>query len=216
MPVILVKLPRSGSTYLTDLLNQIPWLYLSKEIVQSKDPLKYSASDINEHLRQALVKPMEKIAYRHHILPSSRYMEDFVLKKKHLVKLQAVGFSINLEHVPHVNWTYILQSQPTPRVVLYMRTNLAKLAISAIKGELMHHICLKSNIRVSDESCVIPSQIHVSRQNFTFQLSRWLHRQSQQLVQVDKVFIQRAIPVLHVSYEMLQQNQTASMDVRYR
>eukprot|EP01031_Cornospumella_fuschlensis_P029185 gene29186-35223_t len=139
-------------------------------------------------------------------------MEDFVLRNKYLVGLQAVGFTINTEHILHANWTFILDKQPAPRVVLYMRTNLAKLAVSAIKGEMMHHMCLKSNLRVSDKSCTIPSQIYVSKQNFTFQLSRWLQRQTKQLIEVDKVFKQRNISVLHVSYEMLQLNRTTTMN----
>lgn len=117
IPVLVVKLPRSGSTWFTEMLNKyvstpfvtiaheftssfrIPWLYISKEVVQHRDVGEFSFAQIEQHLRNALIRPTDKLAAAGRLLPTGRFMEDFVTNLKMLSSLKAVGVSLNVEHV---------------------------------------------------------------------------------------------------------------------
>lgn len=52
---------RTGSTWLTEQLNAIPYVYISKEIIQGSDVGKFNTTMIEDHLIQALKKPTGKI-----------------------------------------------------------------------------------------------------------------------------------------------------------
>lgn len=109
------------------LIFRFPDVFISKEIVQSSDRstlsvevrgiLFYSKNDmstfyfnvfhichqrVESHLAQALSVPTDKYSRIGSVLPSGRFMEDFVVSSKVLRSnnLTAVGFSLNPEHLP--------------------------------------------------------------------------------------------------------------------
>ena len=53
------------------------------------------------HIHRALIKPTDKLSRSTHILPSSRFVEDFILHPtyKILSLLEVVGITLNPEHV---------------------------------------------------------------------------------------------------------------------
>ena len=77
IPIILFKLPRTGSTWLTERLNSIPNVYISKEIIQRSDSTMYTAIDQQNYLIQALNEPIGKISDKDKIIPSTRYFQDY-------------------------------------------------------------------------------------------------------------------------------------------
>jgi len=98
-PVVIIKLPRSGSSWFTSLLNQLEYVYLTKEIVQRKDKRKNQPSVVLSHLIKALAEPSSKIAFSSTSKYfSGRYWEDYILKGKSQKSLQVLGFTLNPEH----------------------------------------------------------------------------------------------------------------------
>lgn len=104
---------------------RVPNVFISKEIMQGGDVGKYSKDTIEQHFAMALRVPSDKLSHSNNpqlqsqspissssssslssnifpqhfpMLPSSRYMEDYVYSGKAMSKLHAVGFSINVEH----------------------------------------------------------------------------------------------------------------------
>jgi hypothetical protein len=99
--ILLFKLPRSGSSWLTDKLNSYPNVFISKEILQTNDSLRMSAKRIERHLISALQRPTDKaVPSKSRWFPyTTRYLEDYIYKGKFARKMDYVGFSINPEHV---------------------------------------------------------------------------------------------------------------------
>jgi hypothetical protein len=99
--ILLFKLPRSGSSWLTDRLNSYPNVFISKEILQTNDSLRMSAKRIERHLISALQRPTDKaVPSKSRWFPyTTRYLEDYIYKGKFARKMDYVGFSINPEHV---------------------------------------------------------------------------------------------------------------------
>jgi hypothetical protein len=89
--LVVLKLPRSGSTWLAESLNRLPSVFISKEILQQGDtttilpltsPSSASkdttyASSVLSHLASALDKPMGKFAKRNNFLPDG-YMHTYL------------------------------------------------------------------------------------------------------------------------------------------
>lgn len=99
-PVILLKLPRSGSSWFTSLLNQHDFVYITKEIIQGKEKGRVIPDAELNHLVKALVEPSPKIAFSAFKYFSGRYWEDYILKGKYQSSLRLLGFTLNPEHVP--------------------------------------------------------------------------------------------------------------------
>jgi hypothetical protein len=161
--VVLLKLPRSGSTWLTELLNSHKAVFLSKEIIQSGDiPLdgpqeihKTSLVDVESFLASALQRPMGKFKRRHMVFPGGRFFHDYFQSFKFLRPLKAVGFSLNPEHLRglSVDWSHVLPT-PTSRgegpgnniVLVHLeRTNVVKMVISKHRGDIIHQSGCENN-----------------------------------------------------------------------
>lgn len=98
-PVVILKLPRSGSSWFTSLFNQLEYVYVTKEIVQGKDKDLYNTNTLLTHLIKALSEPSSKIAFSSFKYLSGRYWEDFIFKGKLRTSLRILGFTLNPEHV---------------------------------------------------------------------------------------------------------------------
>jgi hypothetical protein len=96
--LIVFKLPRSGSTWFTERLNSEASIYVSKEIIQSADAFNYSLQERASHVAEALKQPTDKLARKHSLLPSGRFVEDYVSSFKLFHRLTVVGLTLNPEH----------------------------------------------------------------------------------------------------------------------
>ena len=118
--VLILKLPRSGSTWLTELLNGHHDVFMSKEIIQRSDvpDLLAAAMDssrgpreVEAFLKQALSLPTTKYRLRHKLFPGGRFFEDYIAAGKALRSspVPVVGATLNPEHLygSNVNWTNV-------------------------------------------------------------------------------------------------------------
>ena len=60
--VMILKLPRSGSTWFTELLNSCPSVFSSKEIIQAEFDVEFGPQDRLRHLKRSLVWPTGKMS----------------------------------------------------------------------------------------------------------------------------------------------------------
>lgn len=60
--VMIFKLPRSGSTWFTELLNALPTVFISKEIIQAELDVAYTQHERLRHLKRALIWPTGKMS----------------------------------------------------------------------------------------------------------------------------------------------------------
>ena len=97
--LIVVKLPRSGSSWFTESLNDKHYVYIAKEIVQTNESKALSGKRLETHLHSALLSAEDKAIASNQWLPTGRYLEDYWWRMKFLNRLDFVGFSLNLEHV---------------------------------------------------------------------------------------------------------------------
>lgn len=136
-PVIIFKLPRTGSSWFTQELNRyptiklsplftlfsdlyfswsimfsIPTVYISKEILQRSDHGKFSSEEMEAQLIQALTSPTGKMSSKDRLSPDGRYIEDYLMHKtlKPFRSLDVIGFSVNPEHCRSKNNSYLFFS----------------------------------------------------------------------------------------------------------
>lgn len=192
-PLIILKLPRSGSSWLTEKLNEIPSVYISKEIIQRSDRDRFSTQEMEDHLIRALRYPMGKLSDTRRILPSGRYFEDFLFHKtlKVFRSLNVIGFTVNPEHCKFINWDKVITSTSNVKIVVLRRRNVIKSAISGHLGQKMKYHCGVSNLKAigtikkilrlsSQESvCDVPDIVEWSAQDFVKHVSRWRQRYSE-------------------------------------
>jgi len=100
VPVVIFKLPRTGSSWFTQELNNMATVFISKEILQRGDHGRYSAAEIEAQLIQALTAPTGKMSSKNRWSPDGRFVEDYLAHKtlKPFRTLDVVGFSVNPEH----------------------------------------------------------------------------------------------------------------------
>ena len=137
VPLIVLKLPRSGSSWYSQILNEFPTVFLSKEIIQKHDSVfKASESEvIVQHLIKALKTPTDKFSSRKNFIPSGRFFEDYIGRWKYLLTLQVVGFSLNPEHLDLNILSKLLKAVPKTKVVVLERINYVKSALSDLRGK---------------------------------------------------------------------------------
>ena len=64
--------------------------------------------------------------------------------------LACVGFTLNVNRKPGIDYAAVAASAPDVRVVAYLRTNRVKAAVSRVRGKLLDAVCGYNNIRVGD------------------------------------------------------------------
>jgi LPS sulfotransferase NodH len=216
IPVVLLKIPRSGSSWFTSELNALPSVYISKEIVQGEDAESFSTTEIEAHLIAALRGPKGKLSNSRAYFPDSRYMEDYLKPMswswKPMTNLQVVGFSVNPEHIPDVDWSRIKAAVPELRVIALARSNIIKSAMSGFTGELLKEKCGSANLRAGDKrigGCdgAIPVKVPWSYADFLLHIKNWKARADHFDHTVEKVGeVVGTKNLQRVHYEDLQQD----------
>ena len=89
-------------------------IFISKEIVQRSDGNNFAASVVEDHFINALKKPVGKLYSTEHILPSGRFVEDYILHKgmKPFREMDMIGFTLNPEHSEGIDWERIAKYVP--------------------------------------------------------------------------------------------------------
>lgn len=157
--------------------------------MQSGDSGHFTVDEQLKTFQKALSKPVDKLAYIHKWIPSTRFMEDYIFHPslKLLKRLEIVGFTLNPEH-SQVNWSSLVRGVPNLRLVLFVRGNLMKIAISGtcysrvqfadhrcfimelsvtthhttdIRGQRMKQQCGSSNLKTTMRDCHLPEQLHL-------------------------------------------------------
>ena len=269
IPLIIIKLPRSGSSWFTDSMNSHPSVYLSKEIVQRSDTLwlkaahahtpstdaaalgagaragggdgregedlpvtpkasdlsQFTAQDIESHLISALSRPLGKLSTSASLLPSSRFVSDYITHKtfKPFRTLKVLGFTLNLEHLTEtaqVDWGAITKAVPHCKVVLLLRSNLVKTAISGYTGTINRRSkgCGESNLRSSSSSipgCNPVSLVGWDVQALSNEVTIWQERYRKLINSVEaNPFLNERL-VHRIYYEELQIDQQASLQTLF-
>lgn len=123
VPVAILKLPRTGSSWFTEILNAIPSVYISKEIMQQSDVGKYTPREVEDHLIRALRRPTDKLARRDSWLPSGRFNVDYIQPWKFLHKLDIIGFTLNPLHCSDADYARLAQEIPQMKVRCFACTD---------------------------------------------------------------------------------------------
>lgn len=211
VPVVILKLPRSGSTWFTSELNAFSTVFLSKEIVQGNDSKVFGQIDVENHLIKALTRPVGKLSNSKNILPDSRFMEDYILpthnwRWKPLYKTHLVGFTVNPEHVPNIDWSRVAREVPGIRVVALLRNNLIKTAISDYTGKNLKEKCGSANLRHQQTDCKGDVRVPWTAGQFVREVNRWHSRRKAFLASVEAVqkAVNQAGDAVVVTYEGMQ------------
>jgi len=155
--LMVLKLPRSGSSWFTQLLNAQSDVYVSKEIIQRTDTVDrfITYSEVTHYLTRALLQPKDKFSNRFHWWPSGRFMEDYIVPMKFLRPIRAIGFTLNPEHVEEVlNGKLVSipelakdRGVKNIKVIHFTRSNIVKTMISGLAGARAKEICGSANLR---------------------------------------------------------------------
>ncbi|KAJ1409249.1 hypothetical protein B484DRAFT_456132 [Ochromonadaceae sp. CCMP2298] len=198
--IVVLKLPRSGSTWFTQILNEHPDIYISKEIVQAHDVGHFTLQQVEAHLARSLVQPAGKLSKSFtHI---GRYVEDYVLPGKIFKKMHAVGFTLNPEHVKGINWAKVLPKDRDVKVIIFARSNIVKNVVSGIRGKMMKDDCGRANMRLGSE-CELPVTMGIDADTLLREAQSWQTRYAEFFhLSADPQL--RRLPTMHVHYEELQ------------
>lgn len=108
-----------------------------KEIIQGADVELSSTIEKQNIIHRALLKPTDKLAQRHYWYPTTRFLEDYIFHPtiKILSKLEVIGCTLNPEHAI-IDWSAAVRGVPGVRIVLFVRGNLIKVALSGMSAPL--------------------------------------------------------------------------------
>jgi hypothetical protein len=212
VPVVVLKLPRSGSTWFTDTMNKYDNIFLSKEIVQRSDGSKYPASTVEDHFINALKKPMGKLSSTDNVVPSGRFMEDYIFHSsmKPFREMDVIGFTLNPEHSEGIDWDRIAKNVPKFKVVVLGRSNLVKSAISGYTGAAIKSECGSSNLRASGD-CDPKIDVPWTTAELASEVRQWQTRYDAFDLSVQNHPALSSRVVHHMYYEELQEDPTGAM-----
>lgn len=218
VPVVILKLPRSGSSWFTSELNAFSRVYLSKEIVQGEDFKTFEQGEIEDHLIQALTRPVGKLSNSGKVLPDARFVEDYMLpthnwRWKPFHRMHMVGFTVNPEHIPSIDWSRVAREVPGLKVVALLRNNLIKTAISDYTGRAMKERCGSANLRHDQNDCRDDIQVPWGTQQLLSEVGRWHSRRRGFLKAVEAVqkAVDPASDALLVTYESMQVDRAGTL-----
>jgi LPS sulfotransferase NodH len=208
-PLVILKLPRSGSSWVTEELNEIPTVFISKEIVQHGDRSAFGVSDMEQHLARALQRPTGKLSSVGDFLPTGRFFEDYLLHKsmKPLQTLRVLGFTVNPEHCKDVQWRRIQEAVPQLRMVALVRSNVIKSALSGYRGKQTQALCGSANLRISTlNNCTLPATVDWTLVEFTREVTAWQDRYDEFAKVIRQISALERVAVTPVYYEDMQLN----------
>jgi hypothetical protein len=120
------------------------------EVVRSKVSV-YNSTDesISASLKRLKTQVRHGGKYIASLLPSGRFRDDFIISGKFLRPIDTLGLSVNMEHCKGVVWKEVFAEVPLSslKVVVYHRTNVVKMAISADLGMAAKKQCGSANVR---------------------------------------------------------------------
>lgn len=106
-------------------MRSLPYTYVTKEIVQRGDYINSSSEaivnpqqqifEVQNHLHDALLRPLSKYSSKQRFFPDGRYMEDYLFHpEKYLYGLHYIGYTINPEHLTHFEGKSHVKSSLAP------------------------------------------------------------------------------------------------------
>ena len=149
------KLPRSGSSWVTSLV-QAPALHITEEVITGKRSQSHGVAECEAHLKLALLEPVGKVGSVDAVARLAERAAAGDVARPLCARprgsgapcLACVGFTLNPNRKPDVDYVAVAKSAPDVRVVVFLRTNRVKAAISRVRGKLLDSVCGYNNIRV--------------------------------------------------------------------
>ncbi|KAJ8605438.1 hypothetical protein CTAYLR_003320 [Chrysophaeum taylorii] len=144
--LIVLKNPRSGSSWFVQLLNSVPSVFVTEEILTSKSQIHKNLTLVEAHLLRALEVPMTRFGRSH--VPRSA-------SSKKPTKWDVVGFTLSPKRAIGIDLGRLSRRA---KVVVYERTNKIKQAIAYYRGRRLRKKCGYNNIR---EECRLAPKVRV-------------------------------------------------------
>jgi len=197
IPVLVFKIEASGSTWMTSKFNEYKGVFITREI-------------FHENTRGDYQKEGQSYLMNSFSTPTLSYGLKWNNKvKKPVEDFYVLGATVNPFWAKFLNWTELAHKVPNLKLVVYLRSNLIKHAISFIRGRLLFRKC---KTPVVDGDCKLDNTFIVDPKALRNQIVRLIAR--------DKYMIEIAnglaahldswFYVLH--YEELLQDDNAVMD----
>jgi len=149
-PLLILKAPRSGSSWFTSMLNKLDGVYLTEEIFSSLT--EHNPAAALAYLVKSFHDPMK-------VYPLGREMA-YRTKRWHIL-----GATYNPLMAWWVNLRELPAKVPNLRLIVYLRTNKVKHAIATIRSRLLKSKCSTAIITTTG-SCKIPSKTYVNLKRF--------------------------------------------------
>jgi len=150
IPLLILKAPRSGSSWFSSLLNKFEGVYLTEEIFNSESGHNPSAA--LSYLQKAFQHPMKVYPLGPDIVWHPRSWNILGATYNPLV-----AWWLNLRILP--------DKVPDLRSIAYVRTNKVKHAIATIRSRLLKNKCLTPVI-TGTTNCKLPTKTHVNVNTF--------------------------------------------------
>lgn len=169
VPVIVLKNPRSGSSWFVQLLNSASGVFVTEEILTSKSG---KHGDIALHgeayLERALREPMNRFAAGP-AFGSSGPQRSLKHKTVPIDGWTVVGFTVSPKRLlaGDINIT-ALAMRTAAKMIIYERTNKVKQAIAYYRGRLLRDKCGFNNVRTTESACTL-STVHFKLDINTFE-----------------------------------------------
>ena len=200
-----------------DMYDENKYTYANETFSESSTASRFSSVDIEQHLISALLSPRGKLSTSQSLMPSSRFVSDFLAHKtlKPFRELKVIGFTLNLEHVSdaaNIDWGRIMKAVPSCKVVVLLRSNIVKAALSGFTGQ-QNKIrgCDESNLRKdfnrSNTNCSPLGSTDWDIMSFSREVSFWQRRYKNFMASIYSNSPLKSRLVHTVYYEDLQVNQ---------
>jgi len=197
----------------------------SSVTAKASDLSHFTSSDIEKHLISALTRPLGKLSASQSMFPSSRFVSDYITHKtfKPFRTLKVLGFTLNLEHVSNaalLDWRRILQAVPQTKVILLLRSNLVKTAISGYTGAMNKNKrgCREANLRSSSISipgCNPVRLVDWDLPTLSAEVTIWQERYRNLINSVENNPFLKEHLVHRLYYEELQTDQQATLQTLF-
>jgi len=140
IPLLILKAAHSGSSWFTSLVNELDGVYLSEEIFYGEHLKRMKgAAEGQAYLLESFKYPMSRWPQGEKRSPN--YNKSWAVLGATLNPIQTFPILENLrENVPNL------------RVVAYIRTNIVKHAVSAVRAEMLFQKC-NTNIMYANSNC---------------------------------------------------------------
>ena len=221
--IMILKNPRSGSSYFMGLLNAFPTIHVTDDIL-TPHSFRFGnvSADWLEYLSSALREPITRYdtirarTFNETAIINRRrkqlYGDDEMDKRWHALDL--VGFSICPSiHAFELDLRELAAVAPQTYLVVYIRTNKIKQAVAQLRGEKMKAECPNAvsrggrlssgDVAGKKEPCRVSETLHVDTEDLALALGTAFYREEHLLRQALKLSLAFNTEVYQVSYESL-------------